>query len=377
MRINSNISALNAWRTLRTSDAALGTSLVRLSSGLRITRAADDAAGLAISEKMRGQVRGLHMAMRNAQDGISLLQTAEGALKETHGILQRIRELAVQASTDTLTHSDRAQLQTEVAQLIREIDGIAERTEFNTQALLKGGFGVQVNTGHANYASFAQAGVSFDVSGAKASTTYWFAYVNGTDTLTMTDGTDMQTINLATANIVAAGTTLRFDQFGITMSFSQTANLNTGMGTLAISGKAVQTTAATGADIQIGPNREQTMSLSIGDMRAHSAGLNVAAVSVASSEGAVAALGTVDEAITRVSAERAKLGAYQNRLEYTIANLASAAENMSAAESRIRDGDMAAEMAGFTKNQILLQSGTAMLAQANMKPQVVVQLVGY
>ncbi|MEW6522467.1 MAG: flagellin [Bacillota bacterium] len=375
MRINSNISALNAWKNLSATDVSLGKSLARLSSGLRITKAADDAAGLAISEKMRGQVRGLNMAMRNAQDGISLLQTAEGALNETHGILQRMRELAVQASSDTLTDSDRTQLQTEVSQLIGEIDGIADRTQFNTQDLLKGTIGVKVNTEHVGYSAFRDAGVSFDVSGAKASTTYTFAYTDNTNSLTLEGGGVAQTVSIA-GNNIAAGTTLRFDKLGITVSFGAAVNLNTGVGNLAIGGKAIETTASAAAAIQIGANSSHTMSISIADMRSHASGLGVAGVSVATKAGATAALGDLDTAIAAVSTERAKLGAYQNRLEYTIANLTSAAENMSAAESRIRDADMAMEMASFTRHQILLQSGTAMLAQANMKPQAVLQLLG-
>jgi len=276
MRINSNISALNAWKNLSATDVNLGRSLARLSSGLRITKAADDAAGLAISEKMRGQIRGLNMARRNAQDGISLIQTAEGALNETHNILQRMRELAVQAASDTLTDGDRGQLQAEVTQLISEIDGIAGRTEFNTLDLLVG------------------------VTGPPA----------GPFTATL----------------------------------------------------------------QIGANTTQTLAITINDMRATALGVN--AVTVANRPGAEATLTAVDTAINTVSTQRANLGAFQNRLESTIANLASAAENITAAESRIRDADMALEMATFTRHQILLQSGTAMLAQANMKPQAVLQLLG-
>jgi flagellin len=288
MRINSNISALNAWKNLSATDVNLGRSLARLSSGLRITKAADDAAGLAISEKMRGQIRGLNMARRNAQDGISLIQTAEGALNETHNILQRMRELAVQAASDTLTDPDRAQLQAEVAQLVAEVDGIAARTEFNTLRLLEGGL------------------------------------------------------------------------------------------------------TATPAILQIGANSGQNLSITINDMRSLALGIGGtavptpppatpvagAAISVGNRAHAVEALTRVDTAIGRVSTQRANLGAFQNRLESTIANLASAAENITAAESRIRDADMALEMATFTRHQILLQSGTAMLAQANMKPQSVLQLLG-
>src|SRR5690606_17100711 len=244
-------------------------SIEKLSSGLRINRAGDDAAGLAISEKMRGQIRGLKMAMKNAQDAISLIQTAEGALHETHAILQRMRELAVQAANDTNTDEDREALQAEITQLIAEIDRIAQNTEFNTQKLLDG-----------------------DVS----------------------------------------------------LTF------------------------------HIGANEGQSITLSISDMQASA--LGVSDVDISTQSGADSAITTIDDAIKTVSEERAQLGANQNRLEHTIANLGVAIENLQAAESRIRDVDMAQEMMTFTKYQILQQASTAMLAQANLAPQSVLQLLG-
>lgn len=270
MRINNNVSALNAWRNLSITDTAMSKSLEKLSSGLRINRAADDAAGLAISEKMRAQIKGLNQAIRNAQDGISLIQTAEGALNETHSILQRLRELAVQAANDTLTDADRAQIQQEVDQLITEINRIASTTEFNTQKLLNGSFTDKV--------------------------------------------------------------------------------------------------------LHIGANSGQTLTVTIGNMAAEA--LDVSGLSMSTQSKAEAAITTISQAIDTVSTERAKLGAIQNRLEHTIANLGVAAENLTAAESRIRDVDMAREMAEFTRTQILMQAGTAMLAQANMKPQAVLKLLG-
>ncbi|MDN5293486.1 MAG: flagellin [Eubacteriales bacterium] len=270
MRINNNVSALNAWRNLSITDTAMSKSLEKLSSGLRINRAADDAAGLAISEKMRAQIKGLNQAIRNAQDGISLIQTAEGALNETHSILQRLRELAVQAANDTLTDDDRAQIQQEVNQLITEIDRIASNTEFNTQKLLNGSFTNKV--------------------------------------------------------------------------------------------------------LHIGANSGQTLTVTIGNMAAGA--LGVSGLSMSTQSEADAAITTISTAIDTVSTERAKLGAIQNRLEHTIANLGVAAENLTAAESRIRDVDMAREMAEFTRTQILMQAGTAMLAQANMRPQAVLKLLG-
>jgi len=249
MRINHNLSALNAWKNMTVNDGGQTKSLEKLSSGLRIGRAADDAAGLSISEKMRGQISGLNQASRNAQDGISLLQTAEGALQETHTILQRMRELAVQAASDTVTGGDRGEIQKEMNALRVEIDRISTTTEFNTQPLLDG--------------------------------TY--------------------------------------------------------------SGKI----------IHIGANEDQSLTVTIGKMDA--ATLNVGqgdptlGISVNSQSDANTAITTINTAINTVSGERSKLGAIQNRLEHTIANLSTSAENLTAAESRIRDVDIAVEMMNFTK----------------------------
>ncbi|HHV93876.1 MAG TPA: flagellin [Firmicutes bacterium] len=274
MRIMNNIMALNAHRQLAINQNAAAKSMEKLSSGLRINRAGDDAAGLAISEKMRGQIRGLRQAARNAQDGISLIQTAEGALNESHAILQRMRELAVQSANDTNTNVDRAELQKEVEQLIEELDRIAQNTEFNTQILLDGTFRGKV--------------------------------------------------------------------------------------------------------IHIGANSGQTLTIDIEDMSA--SGLAVDGIDISSQDGdgdgADSAITTIDTAIEKLSSERAKLGAWQNRLEHTIANLNNTAENLQAAESRIRDVDMAEEMMTFTKYQILQQASTAILAQANLAPQSVLQLLG-
>lgn len=269
MRINHNLNALNAWRQLDSANNAMGKSLEKLSSGLRINRAGDDAAGLSISEKMRAQIKGLDMAVKNAQDSISLIQTAEGALTETHAILQRMRELAVQAANDTNVTEDRNALQDEVDQLAEEITRIAENTEFNSQALLDGTFTDKV--------------------------------------------------------------------------------------------------------FHIGANEGQSITVDIGNMDA--ATLGVESISLLDNVGADAAIVSLDSAIETVSTERSKLGAYQNRLEHTINNLQVSSENLTAAESRIRDVDMAKEMMNYTKQQILLQSSNAMLAQANTVPQNVLQLL--
>ena len=269
MIINHNLNAMNAHRQMTGNVSTAGKSMEKLSSGLRINRAGDDAAGLAISEKMRGQIRGLDQASRNSQDSISLIQTAEGALNETHSILQRMRELSVQAGNDTNVSADRTAIKTEIDQLNKEISRISSQTEFNTQKLLDNSF--------------------------------------------------------------------------------------------------------SGKQFQIGANKGQTITLSISGMSAGNLGVSTITVdTVANANNAVS---SVDAAITKVSTERSKLGAYQNRLEHTINNLGTASENLSAAESRVRDVDMAKEMMNFSKNNILSQAAQAMLAQANQQPQGVLQLL--
>ncbi|MEH7073146.1 flagellin [Neobacillus drentensis] len=273
MQINHNLTAMNTLRQLNTASTGQSKSMEKLASGLRINRAGDDAAGLAISEKMRGQIRGLDMASKNAQDGISLIQTAEGALNETHDILQRMRELAVQSSNDSNTDDDRAEMQKEVAQLIEEVDRIGKNTQFNTK------------------------------------------------------------------DILATDQTL---------------------------------------DINIGSNSSQALSVAWKAQTKDALGedaVNISAVTVATKSDAQTAIDTMDDAIKSVSASRAQMGAYQNRLEHSINNLNTSSENLTSAESRIRDVDMAKEMMNQTKNSILSQAAQAMLAQANQQPQGVLQLL--
>lgn len=288
MRINHNIAAINTHRQLNFNNTNVGKNLEKLSSGFRINRAGDDAAGLAISEKMRAQIKGLDMAQKNAQDGISLIQTAEGALHETHSILQRARELAVQSANDTnITEVDRQAMQEELNALIEEIDDISDRTEFNTQKLINGDFnGKKFHIG-------ANKGQSMDVS------------------IGNMDAASIGVKGLEVANLVhgASGA-------GGTMT-----------GGILTQGEAN------------------------------------------------AAIETINDAINQVSTQRSKLGAIQNRLEHTINNLGASSENLTAAESRIRDVDMAKEMMEFTKNNILTQAAQAMLAQANQQPQGVLQLL--
>ncbi|MCV2516652.1 flagellin [Bacillus subtilis] len=273
MRINHNIAALNTLNRLSSNNSASSKNMEKLSSGLRINRAGDDAAGLAISEKMRGQIRGLEMASKNSQDGISLIQTAEGALTETHAILQRMRELTVQAgNTGTQQAEDLGAIKDEMDALIEEVDGISNRTEFNGKKLLDG---------------------------------------------TETDG----------------------------------------------------------FTFQIGANAGQQLTVNIDSMSSTALGVNALNVTDFASTPFDTQLESIDTAINNVSKQRAKLGAVQNRLEHTINNLGASSENLTAAESRIRDVDMAKEMSDFTKNNILSQASQAMLAQANQQPQNVLQLL--
>jgi len=514
MRINHNINALNSWRNITMTNMDMSKTLERLSSGLRINRAGDDAAGLAISEKMRGQIKGLEMAVKNSQDAISLIQTAEGALTEVHSILQRMRELAVQASSDTNTDVDRNQIQAELGQLREEIDRIARTTEFNTMKLLDGkierfrpnadvkvvtggnfdlqvtdklkagtllGEGANITTNTAvslNKLGINLGNVSLSVSGATVSIKYGGSTLFSTTvsndatgvsvTRTLGDlkfefvlsdaslGTavnarvDSVKISLATSKTlqfadvnegsyvvevgqfqgaatskldvrvnyinntgVAAQPIVGFDVgaaiYG-SVSVSLTANTSTASYTISFTNAQKGVLLSWATDVyntdsfggalpeeevvdsgvvraeerwtkdtslvfQIGANEGHNMLAGLDDMRAAALGLTPDTLKVTDQNSAEKTIMVLDAAIHKVSSARAALGAIQNRLEHTIANLGVAAENLTAAESRIRDADMAKEMMQFTKQQILLQSSMSMLAQANAQPQQVLQLM--
>jgi len=384
MIINHNIAALNTYNRLSANNGATSKSLEKLSSGLRINRAGDDAAGLAISEKMRGQIRGLDQAGRNAQDSISLIQTAEGALTETHSILQRMRELAVQSSNDTNTTTDRDEIQKEVTQLTDEIDRIANTTEFNTQKLLngdkvglraeiKGTVTKQLNsTANVTVALTAAADTSVvdatgtiiitrkNVTTANANTEFEIGNPNG---LTATIGTALSAVDFGNFNVDL--TNLKDLKVGESITISVKKY------------EAAKTDASTSLSMQIGANSGQNILIGINSMKAADIGVRngVDALDVSDAEHATAAITSINNAIELVSSERSKLGAVQNRLEHTINNLGASSENLTAAESRVRDVDMAKEMMNFQKNSILSQAAQAMLAQANQQPQGVLQLL--
>lgn len=385
MRINHNIAALNTHRQLGANTGASSKNLEKLSSGLRINRAGDDAAGLAISEKMRGQIRGLDMAQKNAQDGISLIQTAEGALTETHSILQRMRELAVQASSDTNEGVDRQKLQSEVDELSKEIKRISTDTEFNNQKVLNGNFSDKTFHIGANSGQSIKLSIN-DMSNEKLGV----ATAKGvTEELTdvgatITNYSDKD-LNFSTA---AAGTT---EVTETTAVYDDAA----GTVTITLAQKADGTITASKEDVLKALQKEfdkQGLDVEVksdgtnGAAAAIGTAVDVAAVDpdviddtkgvrISTQAAADKAITTINNALNTVSEERSKLGANQNRLEHTINNLGATSENLTAAESRIRDVDMAKEMMEFTKNNILTQAAQAMLAQANQQPQGVLQLL--
>lgn len=386
LRINQNIAALNAHRNLVATDNALSKSLERLSSGFRINRAADDAAGLAISEKLRAQVRGLAQAIRNAQDGISMIQTAEGALNEVHAMLQRMRELALQAANDTLSTEDRAAINQEIQQLRAEIDNVSSRTTFNGKKLLDGSLVTSLDATSALRPNLAITGgpesafvTAVDVSGAQAGITYVLSGSGTSLTLTRADGV-AQTI---TVDAIAAGGSqeLNFAQLGVRITVASSGGISALNLVTALTNTANTVTTAAGsgsANFQVGPQAGDSITVAFSGVDVNALGLTAALDNFNTSQtvtNAQALVTALDSAVNTVSTKRGQFGAVQNRLEHTVASLGVAQENMSAAESRIRDVDMAQEMVQFTRSQILLQAGTAMLAQANAAPQVVLQLL--
>ncbi len=386
MRINHNISALNAWRSMSETQYTMSKTLEKLSSGLRINRAGDDAAGLAISEKMRGQIRGLDMAVKNAQDAISLIQTAEGALTEVHSILQRMRELAVQAASDTNTNVDRNQIQAELNQLREEIDRIARTTEFNTMKLLDGKIESFRSSPDAKVVTAGNINLKLSaVSSAASEGTYVIevGQLDGSETspldvkitLFKADGISTTIATIGAGSAALGNITFKWDTKVISLADFGGALPTGEVVDSAVVRVEAMNTVASQLVFQIGANEGHNMLAGIDDMRAAAMGLTTSSLVVTDQNSAERAIMVVDAAIHKVSSARAQLGAIQNRLEHTISNLGVAAENLTAAESRIRDADMAKEMMAFTKQQILMQSSMAMLAQANTQPQTVLQLM--
>ena len=468
MFVNSNVSSLNSQRHLTNSNKALGKSFERLSSGLRINSASDDAAGLAISRRMHAQIRSLNTAIRNGNDGVSLIQTAESALSESSNILTRMRELAVQATNDTNTNADRASLQTEIGQLVTELNRIGDQTEFNTRTLLDGSYAskdihvgfkqgqtIEVTvsdmratslgarataTGAAavNSAAFSAGDMSINGTGigasvstddtlsstlASASAIAKAAAINAQSGLTgvtaevvaatVTGTLAVSAGDLAAGDLVINGVDIgvvsnvaSLDAGGVltaainskTSATGVTASLNETTGVIALTtadGRNIHISAQNAADtffnsgvalssLTLTSNEDFVVG---GTAASTKAGINatlytkdttdtIAQLNISTKSGANNALAVLDSAIDRVASQRSDLGAIQNRLESTLANLGSVSENLSAANSRIEDADFAMETAQLTRSQIIQQAGVAMLSQANASPQIVLSLLG-
>jgi len=392
MIINHNMNAMNAHRNMSANTVNAGKSMEKLSSGLRINRAGDDAAGLAISEKMRGQIRGLDQASRNAQDAISMIQTAEGGLNETHSILQRMRELSVQASSSTLAQQDSEAIGDEMVALRDEIDRIGNTTDFNGKKLLNGSLAASLDPAATlKNGAAAEAGkssvVNVDVSAAKAGSAFTVAQGTTAADLKITLGGVSQEITLAGTMFDSVGekTVLDFDKLGIKITLNSEAANGTAAGAVTALSALTLVTAAgsSSASVVVGSNgsaagSNETVDIAFSDMRSTALNSTVGSLTKTSMNTVAAAktmTTAIDDAIKNVSTQRSNLGAYQNRLEHTIANLNTSSENTQAAESRIRDVDMAKEMMQFSKNNILSQAAQAMISQANQQPQGVLQLL--
>jgi flagellin len=380
--INTNIASLNAQRNLNASQSSLATSLQRLSSGLRINSAKDDAAGLAISQRFTAQINGLNQAARNANDGISLAQTAEGALGVITDNLQRIRELAVQSSNATNSNSDRAATQTEVSQLLNEIDRVADQTSFNGVKLIDGSFagavfqvganaGESITVASITDANTAALGSVSQLTGGAlsvaASSLTGFATAIAAGGV-LINGKDIGAVGAASSAAERAGQLVNAIN-NISAQTGVGAVYNTATGQLTLSGTAtIAITGTTNSATVAG----WANAAALGTV-ATTTGIN--GLDVSNYANSQLAIQQVDSALSGINTARATLGAYQNRFSSVVSNLQTASENLSASRSRIQDTDFAAETANLTRAQILQQAGTAMLAQANALPQNVLALL--
>jgi flagellin len=409
MRINNNMAAANASRNLGETQARIGKNVERLSTGFRINRAGDDASGMVISNQLRAQVSGLRQAIRNGQDGVSVLQTAEGSLDQVNTMLNRMRDLAVQAAnTGTAGLAARTAAQAEVTALGNEIDRISSTTKFGSLSLLDGSFGVTT----AKSSGFVSNATSIVVAAANTSLAITFntgsattGIVTGTVTATLVAATYTSAdayasevsravkaalLGAATANVQALANGVKVTAQAVTgggaamtldiggLATGQTFTTAGGATTAgAATGWTAMTTAAvsgSGGSFQVGANAGEVINLSIGATNLTTLGLTT--ISLTGSDGAISAsIVALDTAINTVSSTRGSIGALQNRFDSMIENLQITTENLAASESRIRDTDMAAEMVEFTKNQVLAQAGTAMLSQANQIPQGILSLL--
>ena len=393
MIVQHNITAMNANRMLGLTTNSLSKSTEKLSSGYRINRAADDAAGLSISEKMRKQIRGLDQASTNAEDGISAVQTAEGALNEVHSMLQRMNELAVQSANGTNSQVDRDSIQDEIDQLTTEIDRVSETTKFNETYLLKGDTKGSKDANFVTSQYMIKNGAELYVEGATNKiadpTELKTALAEGKKIYTSKDA--QTPANLAKKGEHYAYITKLYDAKGNALTADKAA---TAAGELYADKDKKFQVADTGAaaktaniirtetvnddlifNLHVGADSENTNKISVKISQMSATGIGVSGLKVNTEDDATGAIDTISEAIQKVSSQRSALGAVQNRLEHTIDNLDNVVENTTSAESRIRDTDMAEEMVAYSKNNILQQAGQSMLAQANQANQGVLSLL--
>ena len=387
MVVQHNLQAMNSNRMLGVTTSSQAKVTEKLSSGYKINRAADDAAGLSISEKMRKQIRGLDQASNNAQDGVSAVQTAEGALAEVHDMLQRMNELAVQAANGTNSTSDRTAFQNEIDQLTTEIDRVAETTKFNETYLLKGDpkssetktiklqphdAGLKGSMGKVA----TDGTVKFKVPELKESDTVMIGGKQYTIKDTDTD-TSLGQITKANAYIEMGKELTKANQIGADSKITAVTNTDNEF-TITLGSQTVQ--KALSFNLHVGADADMTNKIGVSIETMNSAYLGVKGLDVVGEDGlgtqATYAIDAIADAIQKVSDQRSALGAVQNRLEHTIKNLDNVVENTTAAESQIRDTDMASTMVEYTKNNILQQAGQSMLAQANQSTQGVLSLLG-
>ncbi|MFW8051966.1 flagellin [Vagococcus fluvialis] len=392
MRINTNVPALNTYSRLTSANNAKSDSLAKLSSGLRINRAGDDAAGLAISEKMKGQIGGLKQATRNAQDGISLIQTAEGALNETQDIVNRMRDLATQGANDTLSNDDRAEINKEFNSLKEEIDRISQTTNYNGKTLLDGNYdsSSKAETTHTGDIDMYMT-VNYTDKSLKGDFELTYERdANGEVSVELTNGSTpthgLVNNNDGTYSIYEVGDIVKDDagndvaKKGAQSSATVKLTTEGRYGTEVVDpGKAshkttfTETTDKNGMNFHIGANTSDVINVELGTTNCKS--LDIERLQLTDREASEAAISQLDVASSKISSTRSDLGAAQNRLQHTINNLSVAQENLTEANSRIRDVDMAEEMMSFTKNNILSQAATSMLSQANAMPQSVLSLL--
>lgn len=391
LTVNTNVASLNTQRNLNNSSTSLNTSLQRLSTGSRINSAKDDAAGLQIANRLTSQVNGLGVATKNANDGISLAQTAEGALQQSTNILQRMRDLALQSANGSNSSSEREALDGEVGQLKKELDRISNTTTFGGRKLLDGSFGVASFQVGASANEIISVGI--DEMSADSLTGTYYSGAGGAVTKPTASGTVKISIGRAAVDGAPGGTT----EVSVDLKGTETAEVaaskiaaaindaNVGVGAFAsggsisyvskagLNGSDVKTSAVSGISINAGTTGVGTGANAATFTKEDAK--KVADIDISTSKGAQSAVLVIDDAIKMIDSQRADLGAIQNRFDNTIANLQNISENVSAAKGRIQDTDFAAETANMTKNQVLQQAGTAILAQANQLPQSVLSLL--